>query len=155
TDINSSSSTTVTGVFPIITTTTTSATLSNVTRFFDRINLSYYVNDNWKAFVGHRYLGGKHTFALGSEYALPVGSTSMAALFAEGRVGEGSNNVGVWGGVRIYFGQHDKSLIRRHREDDPVADWTPDSLFGIANSLGPGSTTTTSYNCGPGETYIG
>jgi hypothetical protein len=26
----------------------------------------------------------------------------------------------VLGGVRIYFGQHDKTLIDRHRQDDPV-----------------------------------
>ena len=24
-------------------------------------------------------------------------------------------------GIRIYFGNHDKTLIRRQREDDPVA----------------------------------
>ena len=37
------------------------------------------------------------------------------------RAGEGSFH-GVWGGVRFYFGQKDKTLIRRHREDDPT-DW--------------------------------
>ena len=46
---------------------------------------------------------------------------TMTSLFVEGRAGEGSFH-GVWGGVRFYFGQKDKTLIRRHREDDPT-DW--------------------------------
>lgn len=48
---------------------------------------------------------------------------------AEGRVGEDSYH-GVWGGVRFYFGQKDKTLIRRHREDDPT-NWNngADSTF--------------------------
>ena len=31
------------------------------------------------------------------------------------------NNSSVMSGLRIYFGNSDKSLIRRHREDDPPA----------------------------------
>jgi hypothetical protein len=56
----------------------------------------------------------------------------MAALFVEGRVGEHDDH-GIWGGLRVYFGQKDKTLIRRHREDDP-ADWNDG--FGISNSSG-------------------
>ena len=33
----------------------------------------------------------------------------MASLFAEGRIGEDDYH-GVWGGVRFYFGQNDKTL---------------------------------------------
>lgn len=47
-----------------------------------------------------------------------MGHGMMAGLFAEGQVGEHSDS-GVWGGVRFSFGQKDKTLIRRHREDDP------------------------------------
>jgi hypothetical protein len=36
------------------------------------------------------------------------------ALFAEG------GNNAVLGGVRFYFGQRDKTLIDRNRQDDPV-----------------------------------
>jgi hypothetical protein len=107
------------------------------TRFFDQVNLAYYLQDNFKVFAGHRYLAGKNALALGGEYGIPMSGGVMAALFAEGRVGEGSFH-GVWGGVRFYFGQKDKTLIRRHREDDPI-DW--------GNSFGPtqngGSTTPT------------
>jgi hypothetical protein len=104
------------------------------TRFFDKVNLAYYITPDWKAFVGHRYLGGKHALAAGTEWAMPLGVGAMASIFVEGRVGE-DNFHGVWGGAKFYFGQKDKSLIRRHREDDPI-NWTPDTLFSIVNSLG-------------------
>lgn len=89
------------------------------TRFFDQVDVAYYLHDNFEVFVGHRYLGGKDALALGGEYGIPLSHGVMAALFAEGRVGE-DNFHGVWGGLRFYFGQKDKTLIRRHREDDPV-----------------------------------
>lgn len=83
-----------------------------------------------KVFVGHRYLYGKNALAVGGEWGMPLGHGIMAALFAEGRVGENDFH-GVWAGVRLYFGQKDKTLIRRHREGDP-ADW--EDGFGISNT---------------------
>jgi hypothetical protein len=91
------------------------------TRFFDQINIAYYVTDDFKVYVGHRYLSGKHALALGTEWGIPMSNGIMAALFAEGRIGEGEFH-GIWGGLRFYFGHKDKPLIRRHREDDPN-DW--------------------------------
>jgi hypothetical protein len=102
------------------------------TRFFDKVNLAYYLNDNWKAFVGHRYVGGKNALALGSEYALRINGPTMGALFVEGRIGE-EDFKGIWGGVRFYTGQKDKTLIQRHRQDDPI-EWNPETLFGITNN---------------------
>jgi len=133
----------------------TSGQLDNVTRFFDRVTLSYYMTDNWKASIGHRYFGGRHMLALGSEHALPLGRGVMASAFGEGRRGEGSNNYGAWGGVRFYFGKSDKSLIRRHREDDPDSDTPTDTLFSIANSLGPNSTSSSTKCNDPGEVFNG
>ena len=63
-----------------------------------------------------------------------------ATLFAEGRVGE-DNFQGVWGGLKVYFGRKDKSLIRCYREDDPI-DWTPEALGTLVNSATSSSTTT-------------
>jgi hypothetical protein len=117
------------------------------TRFFDQINLAYYVNDDWKAYLGHRYLGGKHAVALGSEFGFAMGGGKMAALFVEGRVGEGDHR-GIWGGLRFYFGQKDKPLIRRHREDDPWTDWIPASLLSITNQFGSSVRT---WTCPTGE----
>jgi hypothetical protein len=42
----------------------------------------------------------------------------MGAFFVEGNIGEGDFK-SIWAGFRMYFGTRDKSLIQRHREDDP------------------------------------
>lgn len=94
-------------------------TYSVPTRFFDQVNLAYYPLDNLEVYAGHRYLDGKNALALGGEWGAPMSNGVMAALFVEGRVGEDSYR-GVWGGLRFYFGRTDKTLIRRHREDDPT-----------------------------------
>ncbi len=88
------------------------------TRFFDQVNLEYFVTDDFKLVIGHRYLGGKNALALGSEWGFQLTNGVMASLFAEGRIGEGDYH-GIWGGLRFYFGHTNKSLIRRQREDDP------------------------------------
>ena len=103
------------------------------TRFFDKINLSYYLNDNLKVFAGHRYQGGKNALALGGEWAFRLNGPVMGALFVEGRVGENDFR-GIWGGLRVYYGQNDKTLVQRHRQDDPNW-WIPESLFSIVNTL--------------------
>src|SRR5207245_437544 len=95
-------------------------------------NLEYYLNEDWKALVGHRYLGGKHAFAVGTELAGSLGNGFMGAAFLEGRAGE-SDFHGVWGGVRVYWGQEDKSPSTRHHEDNSNS-WSVDTLFNIINS---------------------
>ena len=91
--------------------------LSVPNRFFDSVSASYYVTDNFKLSIGHLYSFGRNGLTLGSEYGFALGGGRMAALFAQGLI-EGGNNA-VLGGLRIYFGQHDKTLIDRHRQDDP------------------------------------
>ena len=105
------------------------------TRFYDQVNLAYYVQDNWKVYAGHRYLVGKNALALGTEWGIPMSRGVMAALFAEGRIGE-ENFRGVWDGLRFYLGQKDKTLIRRHREDDPN-DWGDGSTVVNGGSTTP------------------
>ena len=144
-----SASSTVTGIpGGFITTTTANGALRHVTRFFDTLTLEYYVTGNWDAWIGQRYLGGKSAAAVGTEYALPSNGNFLPTLFAEARLGEGSNNYGAWGGVRFYFGNHNKTLIRRNREDDPSS-----NLFDIVDTLGPGSTSSTG-TCTNGETFV-
>jgi hypothetical protein len=87
-------------------------------RFFDSIRASYYVTDDFKFSIGHIYTIGRNGLALGGEYGFALGGGRMASLFAQGLIGEGGNNA-VLGGLRIYFGQHDKTLIARNRQDDP------------------------------------
>ena len=115
------------------------------TRFFDQIDLKYYFTDNWMGYVGHRYLGGKHALALGTEYALGMRGGKLATIFAEGRAGQGAFE-GLWGGLRVYLGK-DKSLIRRHREDDPLP-W--DTLFSILNTYSNSGSTSSSLFCPDG-----
>jgi hypothetical protein len=107
-------------------------TIDIKTRFLDKINVSYYLHDNIRTFIGHRHIGGKHAAALGLELAHPIPRTAMlGSLFVEGRAGE---YTGIWGGLKLYIGKQDKSLIRRHREDDPD-EWTPESqTAGAGNS---------------------
>jgi hypothetical protein len=122
---------------------TTFQTFDIKTRYFDQINLKYYLSNNWDAYVGHRYLGGQNMLALGTEFALPVGGGSgvMASAFVEGRLGD-NNSQGIWGGLKFYFGQHDKPLIARQRQDDPN-NWGLGSLFSINNSFKQTSVPTT------------
>ena len=132
----------------LITTTTPNGALRHVTRFFDNLTATYYVTDNWSASIGQRYLGGRNAAAFGTEYALASYGNMLPTLFAQVRVGEGHDNYGAWAGLRLYFGNHDKTLIRRNREDDPTS-----NLFDIADTLGPGSTSSTG-SCTNGETFM-
>jgi hypothetical protein len=128
--------TTLTTTVPAAITTTTFVQSYDVpTRFFDQVNLKYYLTENWDAYVGHRYLGDKNAFAVGSELALPLGGGVMASAFVEGRIGT-EDFEGVWAGLRFYFGGKDKPLIRRHREDDPIQ-W--DTLSTITNNFSQSS----------------
>ena len=130
---------------------TTTPLVNDTTRFFDAVDLSYYITDQWKASIGHRLYSGRNALALGMEYALPVGRGALASLFAEVRVGEGSHNTGAWGGVKFYFSGKDKPLIRRNREDDPTGTGI-EPLLGIASSFGS-TFPSTSFTCPAGEHY--
>jgi hypothetical protein len=94
--------------------------LSVPDRFFDRVSASYYVTDDFELSIGHVYTFGRHGLTLGSEYGVALGGGRMASLFAHALFAEGGNNA-VLGGVRFYFGQRDKTLIDRHRQDDPLS----------------------------------
>lgn len=117
---------TLSGIAGIETVSINSAVLgfSVPNRFFDHVSAAYYVTDNFKLSAGHLYTSNTHFLTLGTEYGFALGGGRMAALFAKGLIGEGGNNA-VLGGLRIYFGQHDKTLIERHRQDDPESSPCP------------------------------
>ena len=111
---------------------------------------AYYFTDNLRGWVGARHTnfrddnkiapgdvgvrGPGHIGVIGLEYQTKwVDDRRAVSLFGEGRVGEDDYDA-VWAGVRIYFGPN-KTLIRRHREDDPVTD-IPD-LIEITEPLPP------------------
>jgi hypothetical protein len=101
-------------------------------RFFDWVSASYYVTDNFKLSIGHLYTFGRNGLTLGSEHGFALGGGRMASLFAGALFAEGGNNA-VLGGVRFYLGQRDKTLIDRHRQDDPEED-----LWGNGGAGGAG-----------------
>ena len=77
---------------------------------------AFYATDDIRihAGVGHRF---DETFGrVGAEALLPFASRNVA-LFGDGLFGEDVTTARV--GLRVYFGEPGKSLIQRHREDDP------------------------------------
>lgn len=88
------------------------------TRFTDVAQLAYYPIDDLKISIGHSYLFGANSLLFGGEWGLPTGHGTMTALFVSGSASE-AGDATVLGGLRLYIGQRDKTLIRRHREDDP------------------------------------
>ncbi len=75
-----------------------------------------YVTDNIRIHggVGHRF---NETFGrIGAEAILPFAANNVA-LFTDGTFGSDATTIRA--GLRVYFGQRGKSLIDRHREDDP------------------------------------
>lgn len=106
----------------------------NKTSFFDYVDLNYYVTDDFKVSVGHRYTGRDHSAAFGAEYKLPVASADVS-VFGDGRFGE-RHYRRVLGGVKVYFGAGTKSLIARHRESDPPT-YLKDDLYAISGRRAP------------------
>lgn len=127
------------------------------TRFFDQISANYYLTDNLRVSVGHAYTAGLNALTLGGEWGFRVNQQTMGSLFVEGRAGEGDFH-GIYGGLRFYFGNHDKTLIRRNREDDPPSDQNL-NLFTLGGATGqqgvPPPPTQHQQTCPAGETFVG
>ncbi|HVY52701.1 MAG TPA: hypothetical protein VHA07_14215 [Devosia sp.] len=79
----------------------------------------YYATDNWRLSLGVSWLDGYNALEAGSELLFD-GPWAPLALTAAARLGE-DGGVRATVGLRGYFGPDPrKSLIRRHREDDPT-----------------------------------
>lgn len=86
--------------------------------FFAEADVAYYVNDDFKVYAGYRYLNETSFGSAGAEY-LMRGSEVPVSLFARGDFGN-SDYTSITGGLKVYFsGDPQKSLIDRHRRDDP------------------------------------
>lgn len=106
--------------------------------FFGAAQVGYYPTDDINLNFGvARYLD-INALTLGAEWQ-PQPSASVT-LFAYGAIAE-NNASSVYGGLRWYFGGEPKSLIRRHREDDPNT-WT-DRMQRTVSSMAPTPKTTT------------
>jgi len=82
-------------------------------------NAGYYVTDNWRLSVGVSWLDEYGALQLGSEYLLEDFAMPMAVT-GELRIGQDRALRGMLG-LRTYIGPNPhKSLVLRHREDDPA-----------------------------------
>jgi hypothetical protein len=90
---------------------------SNGDDFFAHVDLAMYATDNLRLNVGFRRFLDINLFSAGGEWQ-PEWDGLPVSFFVEGQFGE-QDYASVLGGIRFYFGGPDKSLIRRHREDDP------------------------------------
>ncbi len=79
--------------------------------------LAYYFNDNFRLSAGVRHALDTTSFVVGAEAMMPVNGFAPS-FFVEASIDE-DDATSVSGGVRVYLGGGQKSLIRRHREDDP------------------------------------
>jgi hypothetical protein len=85
--------------------------------FFTELDVSYYPVDNMRLAIGYHYESEESLGVAQFEY-MP-GWGMPGTLFATGYFGE-EDHSRITGGLRFYFGpEPNKSLIRRHREDDP------------------------------------
>lgn len=95
--------------------------------FFSLVDLSYYASDDLRVYLGHQYAQAGSMAKAGIEWQVKSGMS----LFAEGRSGANDYDSAL-AGIRFYFGE-DKTLIRRHREDDPAVR-LQDDLFSISQN---------------------
>ncbi len=93
---------------------------SSHTDFLGTIDLSYYATENLRFIAGGSTAGGFSSGGVGFEWLMQDALNMPVALKADVRFGE-DDFVAAKAGVTFYFGGNDpgKSLIRRHREDDP------------------------------------
>ncbi len=86
--------------------------------FTDRARLSFYPTDNVNVHIGHVYAFQQHNLLFGSEWAIGGHGGNAMSISAEGALDD-SGEAAITLSLNAYFGQRDKTLIRRHREDDP------------------------------------
>lgn len=91
--------------------------LDDETGFFAIGDLAYYATDDWRLSIGGASILGTESLKLATEYqltgfGLPISATAELRGYDTGAV---SAKIGIKG----YFGDPDKTLIDRHRQDDP------------------------------------
>ena len=116
---------------------------------FARFDLSVYPTENVRISSGYRYENEESLAQVDFEYQ-PRLKNQPLSLFASGTFGD-DNHTRITCGVRLYLGKTgSKSLLRRHREDDPRS-YTP--IFPALNTLPTatsGQSMTAASLCGNG-----
>lgn len=83
--------------------------------FFALADIAFYPTDDLRLSLGVASVLQYESLSLGAEYQLP---DMPLALTANARLGE-DGAVRAMAGLRFYIGDEQKSLIDRHRQDDP------------------------------------
>ena len=86
-------------------------------QFFGFGDVAYYADDNLRLGLGASTIAGFKSAHANAEWLLADSGLPLS-LTAEGSVGD-AGFVTASVGLKLYFGGEEKSLIRRHREDDP------------------------------------
>ena len=89
--------------------------------FFAAIDAGYYFTEDFRLSLGYRRSFDVDAARISAEY-LTTALDTPVSLFAEGTFGE-DDYASVMGGVRFYLGGSSKSLMQRHREDDPTPEF--------------------------------
>ena len=95
------------------------------TGFAGKATVAYYPRDNLRLYLGVNHLEGPGLDCFHGRRVGTVGPRDV--LFADVGFNE-DHDTRVLAGVKFYLSHEDKSLIRRHREDDPDID-LPGDLF--------------------------
>lgn len=91
--------------------------------FFGYADLAYYATDDFRIAGGYRYVSETSLGSVSGEYLFRRSGVPIS-LFAQGEFGDNEYNR-VTGGLKVYFGADPgKSLIERHRTEDPQ-NYTP------------------------------
>lgn len=90
-------------------------------RFFDNLDVKYYPIDDFMVSVGHTYTKGNHAVRSKFEFIpeFARGKNIAPSIFGEAVYGWNKSST-LLAGIKIYFGNSDKPLVRRQREDDPA-----------------------------------
>jgi hypothetical protein len=87
------------------------------TDFYAMGKVALYATDDLRLSVGANTVAGFESANAGLEWFM--GDTGLPlSLTVDGQLGE-DGYTSIMAGLSLYFGGEDKSLIRRHREDDP------------------------------------
>ncbi len=128
--------------------------LADVTGVFGMVDLAYYISDDWRVSVGGRHVLGENQLRLATEYQ--VTSFDMPfSVTGEGRFATDGSVIATVG-LKYYFGDPNKSLINRHRQDDP-----PDRAIDLFSAAGsslyrtPGANPKTVYTDADCEAILG
>lgn len=123
--------------------------------FHDQVEATFYPLDDLALSVGHLYSFNRNAVTGEMEYLLPQfrGGDIAPSAFVSGAYGW-NNASNIMAGIRIYFGNHDKTLIRRQREDDPKVrrQYAKPGVKRMGIIYGPGCTNGTlpAGTCAPG-----